>query len=132
MIVRRTPRLRSEDGDGIEAAMFAVIGSWQEPMTLSPGELERLVVAMRRHPGFVHGYWGVDAADTGIAHVVVVLDSRARASAFAAGVATSLGHAQVRVVQVLAESGPAKAEPASAEPAGTEPGPAPQRSSNIS
>ena len=97
--------------------MFAVIGSWQEPMALAPTELERLVDAMRRHPGFVHGYWGVDAADTGIAHVVVVLDSRARAAAFAAGVASSLGAAQVRVVHVLAEAGPGEAA---------------QRSSNIS
>lgn len=59
---------------------------------------------VRRHPGFVQGYWGVDAGEAALAHAVVVADTRARATAFAAGVITSIRTAQVRVVEVLASA----------------------------
>ena len=86
--------------------MYVVIGTWPiDPSTSDDGgidaEVGAVAAAVRRYPGFVQGYWGVDVSDPGAAHAVVVLDTRARATAFAAGVAASIGGAQVRVIRVV-------------------------------
>ena len=87
--------------------MFAVIANWQiEAGSLDSAQLVALAAIVQRHPGFVRGWWGVDTGQPTTAYAVVVLDTRARAMAFAAGVTASIGSLRVRVVEVLATAGP--------------------------
>jgi hypothetical protein len=86
--------------------MYVVIGTWPIGPTAagddgSHADLSGVAEAVRRVAGFVQAYCGVEAGDETTAHAVVVFDTRAHATAFAAGMVTSLGRAHVSVVRVV-------------------------------